>query len=693
MAKIKQNRRNLVCLISICLGLMVVNFPSQRRFSVLNAASSAMTVSKIGLSTSTADGVANFTKLCSALENGQKIIVDDFYPITVTAPYTLTKDIKLYGLNNNCGFNFNVSSDYVFEVAGEMNIDLQKLKFTGKSNIIFNNEAMTNYIKTINVSGCVFEGSIVLFSLNIADADYDRFHGIGEMTFKENKLNNITPINKKAIDGFIYLQNLPFKKIELADNTVCNFVNCILYNGTTNTYQDPVRLVDNRLLITAHDNKVINDPDWFSDYPSAIYHAFILAECSTLKYYNNHVEGLKGLRQATYDVYASCRRVYYKNNYWKNNVQLSEYSWDEPMNHSTLMKSKENPSPKGIVGFRVYKNNKFILEESYVTSLGYDKKWAVVGLIESVSGNLLDFEITGNYIEAPVLTLQKPTHTAARFVFNNNTIKAKGISGWFLNQGTGIDAPNVEICGNRLECEASITDLREYQYNDKTPFEQLRLFNMYTPGTLLDKVKINNNYINADLYKNFINGAQVNCLEMLNNRIINLNKNTIPCEELLRFTSVNQRVNIDSLQLTAPTFTDFNLIKIKPVNGRIRAKIAASSYSSLFKIMINDYVRGESLKKYSIAIEVAVSVAERQYKGIYNLRVENGKLSYGKAKGKITVTTLAANSPPRLINPDGGDLPAALKVRQLSGIYEISLDSLEPISNPIVDIAITMKEI
>lgn len=687
-------------LILIFIALLSSFFYSDAIYATKNLYSSAAELSTpqvgdkletYGLSVSEGSGVTNFYKLCKALDTGNVIIVDGLYPITVTDPYILTKNIQLHGLNSDCGFVFNVTSSYVFLATNDITIDIERVKFTGHSNVIFSNTAMTNYIKSINVAYCTFTGAISLLDLNIADADFNIRHGIGEFTFNNNIISNLTVVSDPS-KNFIDLKNLPFNKIEVFDNKVNNFVNSFLFAGTTNTYTDTMTLIDNRGLVYVHDNIVINDSSCISNYRQSIYHTFILAECCIVKYSNNHVEGLKALQQAVYDLYASSREVYYENNFWKNNLQLSEYPYSKgegEVNNNCLIKSKGNPSRDGEVGYRLYKNNRFIIEEDFVTNLGYDKKWCAVGLA-NITGRNISYTIEDNYVDVSILHFQLSSQTAPRYIFNRNTIRAKGITGYVLNQKA--QNSNIEICDNSIISELPISGLTDYVFDQYDLWKQFEIIHQYDTEIVADTLTINGNHIETDLAKNLILNITPIVFESRNNMFIDIKTTGVMGDVLYKFRKINKSMLISNTSVKTCAMTTVPIIF--PVQSDVKFRLITPSFSSgLIRINTGDYATNVAVKNCLVEISIKVQSELMSYVATYELTMTNGMIYYKKSDG--TIGEYAINgldgTTTRYIDPDTGNLLARLRLWDTSTLRQITLDMATPIPNAVVDVNITVR--
>lgn len=681
-----------------------------------NATMTNRKLSDFGMSTIAGSGSINFIKLCTALDTGSILLVDGLYPITVPGTtvvdgppvYTLTKDIKLVGLDETCGFDFTMlnptKQQAIFKVNGDIVIDIDLVRFTGISNIIFSNLLMTNFIKSINISGCYFSGQVVLFDFNIADNDFNPYHGIGELIFKYNIVKNIS-IVMFTVGGHIYkkfitLENIPFIKVEVFGNTINNFATTIIFAGTSNGFTDTEVLIQNRVLIDVHDNIVISDGSIVNDWPSAIYHCFILAECTVLKYNHNHVEGLRATQMGVYDMYANCAEVYYEYNYWKNNLALSMYPYADILyegqivNTNCLMKSKGNPSyADSITATTVFKHNTYIVEESFVTNLGIDKKWASVSLA-SITGEGMSYVIEYNTIDVPLLRFQISGCSSIKYLFNNNKIKADCVTGYMINQT--IADSRIEICDNDIVCKYPLSSMIDYKMDSGDILQPFKLVHTSTIHVLVDDLKINHNRIEADFALDLIYYIHVNMFESIDNILVDIKGYTgLVGDVVYKYSSVSKSMLIRDTYYSSKTLTT-NFTKIYPIQSDIQFKIKTPSFfNGEFTIVTSDYITGVATQNCLIDIVIKAKAELIEYNATYKLKLSNGLLSYKKSDGSTSNYVLAGlvGTVALYIDPDTGTMPARLKLVDTDTSRQITLSLLTAIPNAVVDVNITVNMI
>lgn len=648
-------------------------------------------LSQMGLSTLETEGTNNFTKLCEAIEKDVTLIVDGLYPITVSQPYSLTKDIRWIGLNKTCGFNFNVTSEYVFHIDSDLDINIDNMQIIGTSNVLFYNKALAHYLENIKISNNTFSGAVVLFILDIVSGDFDTRHGLGVMHFTDNTIDNLTVLFNGAklsdgsvVQGIANLSNLPFSKIEVARNKIHNFVNSVICTAITNSYQSPSLLADNRKLLEVYDNEVINDATFHSQYANALYHTFILAECDTIKYYDNHVEGLTGLNQSVYDGYFSCRKLYYKNNVWINNLQLATTNtWQT----NCLIKAKGNGYlASGEYAYREIKGNRFVIEETFVTALGYEAKWAVASLYDLIEDNI-NVEIYQNEIDIPVLRLQGLQQSAKKIVYEKNTIKAKGISGTFINNK--LSDAEFHFLGNSILTTELLSSLSGYLFNSNDSFPQLKLMDS-TDATIYYKIiKTSNNLIRGDIANSFMKCDYVDDFEMINDSIIDLKDSGTNTGTFFLINRFRKSYKVKNMYIKG--CDSFHTFITRECEGSVAYTVKAPSYFRGVVIDTYNYKNSIATKDCMVTIDVTVFSEFTTYTGTFKFKLTNGKVIYKNSSGTLVEHIIDGSGVTgRRVYLESGDLPTELVLTD-GAIGQLFFNTTQTVPNATVELKMDMK--
>jgi len=359
------------------------------------------TCSEIGLNTLD-DGLNNFTLLTQAMEENIVILIDGFYKLKRTSPYTFTHDIQMRGISEDAGFEL-IAGDmewFFTTTTNNLTIDIQKVKWkseTTNRNIVFNILDTDVKITSVKTFNCEFEGNVSYFryrglkTLNPTIIDY----GVETFIFRHNKITN-------AQMSLIWLVDNPHELIDFSYNTVVNFYYYLLDCTISNDHSHIAELQKSAKNLNATHNKIMNDDDCIHpEQSTAVYYSVVIYEGQTAVYSYNHIEGMKTFNGnvALHDAYLSAKNVYYSNNVWKNNVHFALPSGAFKF---CLIKAKQNAGSD--VGYRLYDNNKFIIEESFVLKFTSDLINSRVQLYENTDLN--DYDIINNTIEVCALVSQ-----------------------------------------------------------------------------------------------------------------------------------------------------------------------------------------------------------------------------------------------------------------------------------------------
>lgn len=387
--------------------------------------------SEIGMTTDDSDS-QNIHKLTSAINEGHKIIVDGSYNIVGGTPEDIKQDIVIKGLYKGCGFNDNREGGVMFNVSKDVRfIEISLLNFVnlggGNAKVLHNTSSGANdlNIERMIISNCSFEDGFSLYRqsgarlYNISET----LSSVKEFIFTHNEVKNCN-------FSFCDMSNVCFDNVEITSNRVNNFKYVLFGFGTENlpsgytdeNYKKYKRLGSNKRKVLADNNYVVCDDDCIMTENQGSYYCFLLTECQTTVYTNNHVEGLKASATiATYDAYLSSTNVVVENNVWKNIVCFSSSKVN-----NTLMKAK------GGSGVRVFKHNKYSVTEDFLSMLqskySAEIKNCWVELISITEASVWD--ITENVIEiASILRFFQSNPPLKKYTFSNNFISAHNLSG------------------------------------------------------------------------------------------------------------------------------------------------------------------------------------------------------------------------------------------------------------------------
>lgn len=373
----------------------------------------------------------NFTLLKNALSNNIIIVVDNLYNLNINSSIDLSCDLNIKGLDKTCGFNILSSSANMFNINNDnLDICMENIKF--KSSIafeIFNLKNDLIKIRKFEIQTCTFEGDIRLvnFQFNITTNPQIKRYGIEEFYFNNN-------IVKNTRRSFIIMNDMTHNLIEIKYNNVINFDNTFITLAISNDNAFSEQLINlKKNVIISHNNVNCLD-DWWHEESSTLYLAFAVVESDNLLYEYNNVEGLKSrTRIATYDIYASSKDVIYHNNIWKNNICFVADV------NNTLLKAKGNG------GNRSYRNNRFIVEKSFIEKHG-DLNDVKICFISSVTETIWD--IQNNSFDLYCLCSQLSPFQIIDFSLKNNIFN---IERWYdsalfiYNDGSKVDISDNKI--------------------------------------------------------------------------------------------------------------------------------------------------------------------------------------------------------------------------------------------------------
>ena len=369
----------------------------------------------------------NYSLLCNALNAGTKILVDDKYYIFGSSKSTvITKNIYIEGSTDNAEFYFTntAGTNYLFDIQATELI-MKRVRFIQLSDgyiyafRIKNGQKLDNFV----IENCYFEGNIRLLTWTFITNSSKQYldptvtdFGISHFVFNYNTCKNL----KEDFHGFIFLDNVPISHAELIGNDIKNFVYVFYNQGITNENPFVIKTAEQMSYLEVRDNIVTSDSSWNgAPRDDQMYHCFVLFEGNKCDYFNNHIEGLHTIDQATvvYDAYLNCWDLDYEDNYWKNNITFSSTK-----KYGDLMKSKGTNKAEYNGVKRLYKNNTYIVEKSYADVFGrpYEELWVSLSDYQSemdtviVENNIFDvYKLTMSYAE--------PIHN---YTFSNNEVHA-----------------------------------------------------------------------------------------------------------------------------------------------------------------------------------------------------------------------------------------------------------------------------
>lgn len=392
-------------------------------------------------------------------------------------------------------------STVLFDSAVLKDLYISDVKFVNTSNddivIARQKSALTSPIDSVVIQNSVFEGNLSAYRL-AGDGSVDPNSSdfvLNQFVFDNNVVSNTN-------FTFLVLEDIPYNSVSITNNTVTNFqyVFANLQLSNDNDYNDELFQLRKELLI--RDNYVTSEDNWWSKGSGSMYHAFVVAEGDRVEYSGNHVEGLKSdVAIALYDVYLSCNEVIYENNTWKNNV-----AFDPDKKYSAFMKSKNGSEPL----YRVYRNNEFIIEESFAEKYGMDLDSLVVDFI-SLENHAEYYEISNNTFEGYYIRFPKSSRFIENLVFENNEIRADRISGSIVHlqvnedfeQGSIEFSDNIIIAQEHLDSDDSILPLfKFYNYASSGNEPQLSLVDftnnkIYAPYNYLF-LNVSDSYFQVD---------------------------------------------------------------------------------------------------------------------------------------------------------------------------------------------------
>ena len=386
-------------------------------------------VSTLADITANDDKGENISTISKATNSGAKLLLDMDIVLS-GSPAQITNDFYLVA-EPNMRHSITVNTaEEVFSLTSDVKkIHLYNIDVIGSaaSNRLFFNDYVADgepMLDELLVENCKFKG------ISLYRQEEDRLY-VGLKLAYIKKFQFINNIIEDVITPFCEMTDIMFDLIAIKNNNVRNFYYTIFNFGTTNVEDDftddqieiyEVLTAGKKALIVDR-NVVKNDFDCIQETDSKTYYTFVLAECDTCSYTNNHVEGLKASGSIPlYDSYLSCNSVVYEGNLWKNNLCFSPTHVN-----CTLMKAK------GGSGSKIFRNNTYIIEEEYVkrlkdeySDIGDTGFW--VDLLSCIDESA--WEVYDNVINLAVsLRLFSSSIPAVKVDILNNNIKATNFTG------------------------------------------------------------------------------------------------------------------------------------------------------------------------------------------------------------------------------------------------------------------------
>ena len=361
----------------------------------------------------------NDVALGLAIASGGSIIFDGFYHIAFSAAHVINSDLTLTTQKNGDGFNV-VSRTQPVRIGDNVNfrIDSMKIRASGVSGGLFSTVSDLTYVNAVDVIDSDIDvGTMRLFSSDFsttADPETTQY-GIKHVKI----LNNII-----ANAGILFAgANAQHELIEIKGNRFSNISSGVISFGRTNGHTYERKLKSYMKRMEFWDNTTINDDSFFAT-ATGTYLSPVVYEGDYLEAYRNHTEGLKSRNVVSiYDIYANSTVLDYQGNTWKNNLCMNVNK-----TNGDLLKSKGTP-------VSTYKNNKFILEKSFIDRHGANidgMTW--VSLFQKTYGDdSSNMIIHDNLFDVYELAGMPASQLSKNVDIRRNTFKFQRCSGIFLN--------------------------------------------------------------------------------------------------------------------------------------------------------------------------------------------------------------------------------------------------------------------
>lgn len=412
------------------------------------------------LELSETDGAYNFEKIKSKITNNNIVLfVDGTYPISTIETFELIYDLNIDADQNGELVLSNENDTPFFDAKSNLNIQNVRISCEKDNLNVFIANTSDGYtgINGVYINNIKTNGNVRLLDLD----KMPYIHAVD--------VHNLTVKNVKY--SFLNISDAKIDVVNIKNNYVENwFYRCF---NVTNSTDDGIREIN------FENNIGANNDDWvFSEnVEDYTYYVFALLKANVINYLNNNVSGMKSTTSVNlYDLYAM-GDVNYDNNVFKNNVCFSDLSLN------VLMKPKSEDSVK------VFKNSKFIIEDSFISKFGYNPNIFKVKLYDVWAGDetadhtkSVEYTILNNLIEVPNIVLESSRRLVKTFIFENNKIKTKTMQNFLVN--TMQYQANVSIRNNVFEV---LTDGTYYYLLGNNADEQAKLDSIIIDGNTFYK--------------------------------------------------------------------------------------------------------------------------------------------------------------------------------------------------------------
>lgn len=447
---------------------------------------------------------ANIKLLVDAINEGKNVVIDSYYYIGYSSAKVTQSNIVLKGTEGGA-LAYNGGQNYtLIDTKSISSLDIQGITFENASEhnflIAYTASLISNSIDRVSITDCQFKGDISAFryagDYNVDPSTYS----IGQFEFSNNLVQNTRM-------SFIVLSDVSVISSVIENNQIENFDLIFYANKITNGKQYS-KLLNDVGDLQVRNNVVTNDKEWWSTKGvENSYLCFILFEGDLVSYEGNHVEGIKStVKSALYDVYLSANTVQYTGNVWKNNINFAS---DKEYKHNALIKSKQGGSGPFI---REYKNNQFIIEESFATQYNMPLDYLAVDFLDLLI-KVDRFEISNNLIDVYSINFTPTSLNIDDYIFVGNTISAQQATGVVVNLRIADNiAKSVDVADNDIQVERQDKNL---------DLSFMKVVNTKSKSLKIDEFSFKNNEISGPFGYIFygVNASNVDASEYKTNTI------------------------------------------------------------------------------------------------------------------------------------------------------------------------------
>lgn len=466
--------------------------------------------SEAGMTSNDNDG-KNFAILKSLVNNGSKILVDDFYTIKEVSKIDVTRDLYIHGADKGFGFNFLVGEELFILHEGCNNVELSNLRLVGQERIFLLKADGKNTNENIKLDKLIFTDNICEEHIRAAQltGSLTSFPSLASYGIQEVELSR--NVCKNIHHHFFIFHNLPVGHCSCIANKVTNFNHYFLGAMVDNehSYVDLMKVELGSFEIAY--NVVKNTDDWWVPDVADLYLCFAIIEANEVYYHHNHVEGLKCDHSLkTTDVILYSNHIVSRNNVWKNNL-----CFDSSYYGGEVFSSKSG-------GVKYYEDNHYTVEKDWLERIGKTVDDYNIRLIEVVEAS--EWHIRRNIIIMPKLNLVGTGLLYKEFEFCDNIVRLDSGVGCFLvnSRLSTYENPAVAVMrGNEIEILGG--DINSFYYNGDSN-------GAYTG----QRVYIENNTIRVNsnrlyIIRNDNHTSITDFLKFDNNVIINDGERTVLC--------------------------------------------------------------------------------------------------------------------------------------------------------------------